>query len=157
MAKPSNIETLYQIEDSIVAAASTLLSGSGLPVVNSQRETEIFTWPRVELEVTLGGPSQHVFISGSTSYYDTFTANVSAVVITDRAIRESAVSHSIYVSQLISCLSDKHQFNTASLLPYHSVIQSNFDHNTITIKEDNQDLTACGFTYLVQINRDAWL
>jgi hypothetical protein len=147
---------LFKWDYYMMSASVSILANAGITASVVQSGTTDLKTPRVELQSLTGGPIGHVHHTvNSGSVYDGYNGTIQVLVVTDRALNAS--THTDYVGTVIANLSNYKNFNTGSVLPYHSVVKMDFRSTNVRIDaESNLDFSALAFEYVIYIRQDAW-
>lgn len=153
-----NISTLMNFQPVVESAAASVISSSvGITSVYTIRgDGEDRPTPRVELQCLVGQPNGHVYLSSSREYWhDQYSVAIQALVTTHRAANE--ISHSTYVSDLRTSLTNNKLLNTASLMPNYVLLNPRLGGAAHNFDQDaNLDKTALSVEYILCILPSAW-
>lgn len=155
MAVAPDRTTLYDIENTVLSASYEILNGAGIPVYR-QRDGADEVTPRVTLQAFHGAPTGHCFVSGSKAFYDVFSGNIQVLVFTDNAF--NSVSQSVLKNQCLYYLTDKNNFNSGSLMPYHQLARADLQSVQTYVESDpdNLDISGISINYVIVIKPSAW-
>jgi hypothetical protein len=138
----------------VISGSVYILSGSGITATNIQRGTGSLETPRVELQVSIGAPVDHVHItSPSSSVFDAYEGTLRATVVTNRKVNDS--THPTYVNTIVNRLSNPANF--LNVMPNHQILRMKCQGVAQTINNDRTtDISTITIGFLCQIKPASW-
>lgn len=144
---------IFGWESAVESAGYAILS----PYINHvdlPGESDLFISPAVEVSMTRGRPTGHQQLvytaSGSVSRIinDSYEGTLDITIVTDRAIND--VSHSLYTGIARNLIGNKNNFNSGSLMPFHTVqvIEEQGTSYALDVP-NNLDLTKLSFNVVM--------
>jgi Flp pilus assembly protein TadG len=150
----ANIETLYQFENALEAAAKSILTTSASLTAYRQRDTDTVAtpWAAVQLSGVRADGNFHMI--GDVGWPSSFDGQLRVVVVTNRG--QNAASHITYVGKVRRNLYDLTLW-TSVLLPNHKVWSVMETGTSPQISGDeNQDATEITFALKWLIIESEW-
>jgi hypothetical protein len=149
-----SLSQIYDIESAVMSGSKDILNRNGITAVPVQRDSGDLTTPRVELQVSVTGPTNYLIQSGSAWFHGKFTGQLNAVVVTNRV--ENPTSHSVYTANTMALLSQYDNYNTGSGMPYHYMGRI-YVNNVVSdyVSDKNTDLTAMNFPFEIWVKNGA--
>lgn len=152
----ANIETIYQFEDAIESAASSILTAAASLTCYQQRGTSAESTPFATVQ--LSGVAAHgkQFATGSNGFNwpIDFNATLTVVVTTNR--HENAASHASYLGKVRRQLYDLSNWSDGRL-PYLKVVLVGEQGTSPGFLEyERFDQTTMTFRLMFVIKADAW-
>jgi hypothetical protein len=103
----------------------------------------------------VGSPIGHTRKTGSYADYDAYNGQLNAIVVTDRT--NSGGSHASYVGKVRNILGNYQNFNSGSLMPYHTMVRTDNRSSAVQVDgAENKDLTILAYEFVVWIKPDSW-
>lgn len=165
-----DFKTCYQIEQAMESASLLLLSGSGVISYCASKETTNRETPAVRVRYNKGQATGHyapmfnasdsLIMTGPTTALmkqDVFKGTLVADVLTDRSADNSY--HQQYVGLVRDLFGNKYNFNSGSILPYHSVLFIEEQESSMNVDQSDVkdfDTTQLTFAMTVEIKPSAW-
>jgi hypothetical protein len=147
-----NIETLYNIDETVLSASVAAANTIGLDGVYSERDIEKSQSPFVAFTIQSGAPIHQWWLEGTGSAYDAWNYTMEATVVTNRYNND--VSHSIYRNKVIDVISDYRTYNN---LEYYIVNNMKVTGVSKAVDSDNDlDLSTIRIEMDVWIRPEAW-
>ena len=149
---PTDFETIYNIEETVLSASSAALLNQGIAAAYTERDIEVISTPFVALTINAGSPIHMYWLDNTGSVYDAWNFSMDATVCTNRM--KNNISHSIYRNKVINTLADYRTYDT---LPYHIVNDLKVESNNKGLDEANDlDTTNIRLGFQVWVKPDAW-
>lgn len=150
------LSDIYDIESAVLSGSNQILKRNNITAVPVQRDEADLVTPRVELQVVNITPTNYLIQTRTGFFPRKFTGQLNAVVITDRSVND--VSHSVYVSKVLSELSQYNNYNSGSGMPYHEMGEISFGNlaSNTTDATVNTDMTAISFPFHIWVRAEGY-
>lgn len=154
-----NIETIYQFEEALEAAAKANLTTNASLTAYRQRDTTANVsapFAAIQLSGVTADGNQHIDSGGTFGWDSDFTGTLTVVVATNRVKEGGSSTHTATLGKVRRYLLDLTKW-TDLAIPYLKVWCINLAGSQPSVDEDDRlDITTLTFRVRFLIREDAW-